>query len=319
MSTTSEPRRWYHFTPNRLVAALLAVECILLLYDLILHECLQCFSLWGPTGGIAMLGAAALGLTLFLMLFWFLVALSFGWQFQFSLRSLLAMAIATAVGCGLMAGEVRREKSGIEPAMAIVAAGGRPGCRPTWLGKLFKDDSLAILYYVDLTNTPTTDAELPVLLRGVMQLQSLNLARTRVTDSGLEWVQRWTQLCDLGLNGTQITDAGLAHLHGLKQLRRLSLNSTKITGAGLETIAELNELQHLRLDGVQLCDSDLTRLQGLKQLEDLSLNNTAITDAGLVYLHGLNHLTDLHVCGTNVTKEGVGRLRQVLPDCEVFW
>jgi hypothetical protein len=320
MGTTSEPRRRrYRLTPDRLVVTLLAVECILLLYDLILHEWFQCYSLGGPTGGVALLGAAVAGLMLVVILVWFLTALLFGWQFQLSLRSLFVLTIAAAVGCSLLVNEVRREKSWVAPALAIKAVGGRPGCRPTWLGRLLKDPSLTVLFLVDLGNTRTTDEELTARLQGVMQLQVLWLSKTNVSDAGLGCIQESTQLCDLSLDRTRITDRGLVFLRALKRLHRLDLGNTKLTGAGLIHIAGLGELEDLSLSNVRLSDGDLVHLRGLKQLKHLYVGGTPITDAGLIHLRGLCHLINLDLRGTNVTEQGVNQLQQALPNCEVFW
>jgi hypothetical protein len=42
----------------------------------------------------------------------------------------------------------------------------------------------------------------------------------------------------LGLNGTQITDAGLRHLEGLKKLRYLSIARMQVTKEGARQIGE---------------------------------------------------------------------------------
>ena len=55
---------------------------------------------------------------------------------------------------------------------------------------------------------------------------------------GLKVVKGMTELKELGLSGTKITDAGLKDLAGLKQLETLYLNQTKTTEAG---VAELKK------------------------------------------------------------------------------
>jgi hypothetical protein len=66
-------------------------------------------------------------------------------------------------------------------------------------------------YGLDLTKLPLTDRWL-VDLRGLKNLQALNLA------------------------GSQITDAGLKELAGLKNLRWVDLTGTKVTDAGVEEL-----------------------------------------------------------------------------------
>jgi hypothetical protein len=62
----------------------------------------------------------------------------------------------------------------------------------------------------------------------------------------------------------------------------------------------------------------LARLAALEQLEFLHLGRTAITDAAIEHLSPLTTLRTLHVTRTGVTEAGAERLRQALPDCEIF-
>jgi len=56
---------------------------------------------------------------------------------------------------------------------------------------------------------------------------------TQITDAGLANVKGLTQLQSLNLNGTKITDAGLEHLKGLANLQTLDLEATRVTNAGI--------------------------------------------------------------------------------------
>ena len=73
---------------------------------------------------------------------------------------------------------------------------------------------------------------------------------------------------EVGLNGTDVTDAGLVNLKGMTNLKALGLSDTGVTNAGLV---------HLK---------DLTNLKAL------FLINTQITDAGLGYLKGTDRAAD---------------------------
>ena len=52
-----------------------------------------------------------------------------------------------------------------------------------------------------------------------------------------------TQLEELNLKGTEVTDSGLKHLKGLTKLKRLELPFRIITDAGLEHLKHLINLQ----------------------------------------------------------------------------
>jgi hypothetical protein len=57
----------------------------------------------------------------------------------------------------------------------------------------------------------------------------------------------------------------------------------------------------------------------LKKLLWLFLDDTLVTDAGLDELKALLQLAGLSLEGTRVTREGVKKLQQVLPNCYIIW
>jgi hypothetical protein len=113
------------------------------------------------------------------------------------------------------------------------------------------------------------------------------------------------------------SDVGLVHLGGLAYLRSLDLSNIQITDAGLVHIKGLSSLQNLYLASTQVTDAGLAGLKGLTNLQCLSLDSTQITDAGLVHLESLTHLRGLQTHSTKVTADGAGKLRQVLPKCNI--
>ena len=65
----------------------------------------------------------------------------------------------------------------------------------------------------------------------------------------------------LCLGGTQVTDAGLAHLKGLTRLIMVELDNTQVTGAGLVHLTELTGLQELTLKGTKFNDGRVKEIQ----------------------------------------------------------
>jgi hypothetical protein len=122
---------------------------------------------------------------------------------------------------------------------------------------------------------------------------------------------------EVNLTSSSLTDAGLEHLKGLTQLRTLNLIGTPVTDAGLEHLKGLTQLEELDLCGTEVTDTSMEYLKGLRQLRTLCLFGRPITDAGLVRLMGLARLQTLDLRGTWVTVEGVKRLQQALPKCEI--
>ena len=66
----------------------------------------------------------------------------------------------------------------------------------------------------------------------------MNLWNTKVSDAALERLKGLTNLEMLQLDGTEITDAGLEHLKGLPNLKWLTLHDTEVTAEGVEKLQE---------------------------------------------------------------------------------
>ena len=75
----------------------------------------------------------------------------------------------------------------------------------------------------------------------------LNLAKSGVTNAGLETIGQMTNLTHLHLNNTGITDASLEHLINLYQLEYLNLYGTAITDNGLLALRKLKNLKKVFL------------------------------------------------------------------------
>ena len=69
------------------------------------------------------------------------------------------------------------------------------------------------------------------------------------------------RLQDLRLYGTQVTDAGLAHVIGLSHLQTLFLRKTKVTDAGLANLKGLTGLKWLYVWDSKVTDVGVRSLQ----------------------------------------------------------
>jgi hypothetical protein len=136
----------------------------------------------------------------------------------------------------------------------------------------------------------------------------VKLARTNVDDAGLERLRVFTQLRTLNLDGTKVSDEGLAHLKGLP-LQALHLNGTKVSDEGLADLDGL-PLQVLNLNDTQITDAGLAHLSDSRDLSSLYLANTLITDEGLAHLKNLTRLSILDLRGTKILDPGLAHLQQ---------
>ena len=98
-------------------------------------------------------------------------------------------------------------------------------------------------------------------LKGMTNLNNLNLYKTRVTGSGLAELKDLPNLQTLNLSRSRITDAGLANLKGWKSLRSLSLEYTNISDAGLQNLRDLPNLKTLRLRNTRVSYTEMSRLR----------------------------------------------------------
>ena len=161
-----------------------------------------------------------------------------------------------------------------------------------------------------------SDPRVPVWLRNLLgddlfgDVGFVHLDGTLVTDPGLANLSGFAKLTQVWLENSQVTDAGIASLRGLKHLDLLDLEETQITDTGLEPVEGLTELRDLVLSGTQVTDRGLKYLQGLSQLDQLLLSGTQVTDAGLENLKGMSKLNNLYLDGTKVTGSGLEHFKE---------
>jgi len=132
------------------------------------------------------------------------------------------------------------------------------------------------------------------LAAGPLELQQIDLWSKRLDANSLAQLEGLPNLRKLGLERTDMTDAGLVHLKRLSQLKELDLQNNPEIG-----------------------DAGLANLKGLSTLERLVLSGTRVSDKGLPSLYGLSALKRLNLMNTKVTATGIGALRKALPTCQI--
>lgn len=91
------------------------------------------------------------------------------------------------------------------------------------------------------------DDQLEELMPVAERIVWLDLARSQVTDAGLESVGKMRHLERLHLENTKVTDAGIAKLGRLTKLEYLNLYGTPVTAAIFEPLGKMRELRKLYL------------------------------------------------------------------------
>jgi len=186
--------------------------------------------------------------------------------YQFSLGTLLVVMLLSCFGFAWIGWRMQQARENrervaasekeIEKTVAAIANSGGMAFsgneerRPqTWLEGQFDDPGDAddpvrddlkvttVIFQFYAQGGKVTDAELKQLLKGLENLEDLDLYRTNITDAGLEHVKGLKNLRYLNLHWQKkVTDAGLEHLKGLERLRHLDLRGTKVTDGGVENL-----------------------------------------------------------------------------------
>ena len=105
------------------------------------------------------------------------------------------------------------------------------------------------------------DQKLQLLNPLAKQLLWLNLARTGVTDKGIESLGKLTMLTRLHLENTSVTDAATPHLAKLNELEYLNLYGTAVSDASVGNLAKLRKLSKVFLWQTKFTDKGAEELK----------------------------------------------------------
>jgi len=155
-------------------------------------------------------------------------------------------------------------------------------------------------------------------LRELRELEWLNLYHTQITDAGLKMISAMPAIRLLPIGETRVTDKGLEHVAQMKRLRYLGLRGDAITDAGLAHLRDLRLLEGLHLGETQITDDGVQNLASLTGLRELYLQKTKISDRSVDVLVKMSGLGQLVLFDTQVTADGIARLREALPKCQII-
>ena len=109
---------------------------------------------------------------------------------------------------------------------------------------------------------------------------TVSLDSTAVTDRELEILPELTQLEELNLRDTEISDVGAAHLSGLRTLRKLDVSYTLLSDSALDKLRPLANLRTLNLSNTLVEGPGLAALSGLSQLDRAQSGQLASQERG---------------------------------------
>lgn len=152
-------------------------------------------------------------------------------------------------------------------------------------------------------------------LAGLTQLQQLSLGESEITEDGLRFLSGMHEMRELRLGDIPLQGDGLKEFQGMTNLLTLRLNHTGVTDAGMPHVARLAHLEDLDLYRSQITDGGLVHLTALRRLKSLNLSYCCITDAGVAHLVQMPRLQHLWINQTEITETGYRELQLALPQC----
>jgi len=250
------------------------------------------------------------------------VALNGAWCRQLLMLqiSLYCLALALVSGCrgtaeqkGVVAKEDVARPSGNQGPEAVSDAGPKRQARPrvTILSHEFDDQMLAKLkaqgpLQAVWLRGQFTDEYLKKIIGQFPDMEDLSVQGSEITDAGIAEIARLKRLRKLSLFEVSVTEAGLAHIATMGRLEHLLLCSfERIDDSGLKKLGEVESLRYLALSYPDMTAESLKFLQGLKGLETLSLKDATITGEGLRAARSLKNFTEISLDGCSVTAAGM--------------
>lgn len=136
------------------------------------------------------------------------------------------------------------------------------------------------------------------------------------TDDSVFPLREMPNLKHVYLQSDHLTDKCWQLAADMDQIIRFNLVCPQVTGEGMELLSECESLESVNLSRSGVTNEALRHVRKIPQLQELNLWATGISDAGLEHLHG-TQLTKINLSETRVTAEGVAKLMQKLPGCEI--
>ena len=103
----------------------------------------------------------------------------------------------------------------------------------------------------------------------------------------------------------------------MKTPKILRLSHNSIHGTGFENYHNATELHWLDLSGCPITNEGLRAIVQIPRLLHLSLNHTPVDNSAIELMQKIKSLKGLGLNGTKITKEGVAKLRELLPECRI--
>jgi hypothetical protein len=197
---------------------------------------------------------------------------------RFSLRGLLIAVTILAIALGLRLRRIQQQEQAIAEIISLggqvffeynYANGGfNPDAdSPTsrWLYPIYGPGKLRTVHF---SGTTTDDdlKDLPQYLAQLPNFTLLSFDHSNISDATLARLKGSRNFSHLNLDGTKVTDQGLAHVLDFRQLESMSIVFTDaISADGLDTLAKHPALQNVTWSGRKNDDKIVAAYSNLQE------------------------------------------------------
>ena len=155
-------------------------------------------------------------------------------------------------------------------------------------------------------------------LEKLTNLRQLRLAGTRISNDACANIGKVQSLETLALSDTSINDIGVAALTSLVNLKHLELSRCVLTLNGFTSIGMLPSLESLSLSQTNLDNAGMKEICKCRSIKSLRLDHNPLDDNGLDFLKKLDSLELLEIGNTPIGGRGLNSVSKKLKSLSVY-
>jgi len=175
--------------------------------------------------------------------------------------------------------------------------------------------NLKALKALSLLNTTITDEGIKTLVATFPDLEELWLGQNfEITDDGFKQVVAFKKLRRLHMSNSNVGDKTMEAISGMPELRTLVVGS-QVTDAGYAHIAKLPKLEQLQTS-FGLTDKGLKALGESKTLREIDISPVKTTLNGVTGMANVSKLTKIHLGFGAEPEAKIKKIKAQYPNCK---
>ena len=158
---------------------------------------------------------------------------------------------------------------------------------------------------------PDAEDGVPLFIKKARKAHFTRFGSKFVNDESMRYFDGYTELQELNLSDTEVSDRSLAYLKNSKILTLELRNSCIGT---VSNVVIFPYVYYLDLRQSKIGNAQLKQLEKLKMLSVLRISETDITEAGLKYLTNIPSLTEVEL-NNGYSRKRIEELAKQMPNC----